>query len=89
MIEEKCFEDRVRSGAYETKLPYKDNREAYRADQSSLMDKFYADARAYVINSGVPERYAAKVVSYAWSEGHSCGFSEVLNYMDMLIEIFQ
>ncbi len=82
------FEDKIRSGVYETKLLYKDNREAYREDQRNLTHQFYADAEEFVIQSGVPQQYAAKVVSRAWSNGHSCGFSEVLNCLYNLIEIF-
>lgn len=85
------FEHKVRSGEYETKLhfgPTTEAKVAYREDNSQLNCKFYEDAEAYAVASGVPKQYAAKVVSKAWSDGHSSGYSEVLNCLENLIEIF-
>jgi hypothetical protein len=83
------FETRVRDGAYETKLSYADNRQAAREDSNRLCSQFMTDLTAYLVTSGVPARYASKVASYAWSEGHSCGYSEVVIHASNLADIFQ
>ena len=83
------FEEKVYGGEYETKLPYKDNPEGpYREDHNRLTNQFLVDAEAYAVIMGVPKQYAAKVVSRAWSEGHSTGLTDVYNCLCGLIEIF-
>jgi hypothetical protein len=37
----------------------------------------------------VPKEYQEKVYSYAWSKGHSSGYSEVFNELLSLVEIFE
>ena len=83
------FEHNVRTGEYLTKLSYVDNREAFRKDQNRLIGEFHEDAKAYAIRCGVPGMYAGKVISLAWDQGHSYGFSESLNHLDTLIQIFK
>lgn len=85
------FEKKVRSNAYNTKLPYGPTaaeKEAHTKDDDDLNEKFMADAKAYCIEQGVPEKYVAKVVNLAWQDGHSSGYSEVLNCLYGLIGIF-
>jgi hypothetical protein len=79
----------VRSNKYETKLSYKTDRAAARVDQDLLLLKFMNDLRVALRGEGVPDQYIAKVASLAWQEGHSFGFSEVLNHASNLTEIFQ
>lgn len=84
------FEQAMTSGYYESKVEY-DGRLGgkYFKDQSTRMDMFYEDAKEYVIALGVPEKCANNVVSYAWQEGHSSGFGEVLNHLMGLSELFK
>jgi hypothetical protein len=86
------FEKKVYGGEYNTKLPYgptPEEKVAYKAEDTRLMNQFLADAQAYAIEQGVPDEYAAKVVHKAWEDGHAHGFTEILNCMYGLIEIFK
>lgn len=58
----------------------------YREDKSCC---FYDDHTKWLIEIGVPEKYAKKVASYAWQHGHAYGHSEVLNVSYDLIDIFK
>ena len=42
----------------------------------------------YIVGD-VPEQYKDKVFSKAWSDGHSSGWSEILNELYGLVEIFR
>lgn len=86
------FESRVRMDFYTTKVPYgysTEERTAYREDDNRLHQQFMTDLVAYLIENGVPEKYASKTANYAWQEGHSSGFGEVLNCTYALIDIFK
>jgi len=43
----------------------------------------------WYIGGDVPEQYKDKVFSKAWSDGHSSGWSEILNELYGLVEIFR
>lgn len=67
------FEDDVRSGYY-----------------NNYPQDFCQDHKKWLEeDQGVPSQYAGKVASYAWQEGHSSGFSEILNVSYGIAEIFQ
>ncbi len=53
------------------------------------VNNFHQDFTDYLIRMGVPVQYASKVASYAWQEGHSSGYQNVLNVAGDLIEIFK
>lgn len=57
------------------------------ANISELIEEFVK------IDSGlttkVPEKYRDKIYRIAWDRGHSCGFTEVYNYLVELVEVFE
>jgi hypothetical protein len=85
------IEEKVRANAYDNPLPYSREpkvREAYDKKDGELYDEFVTDLRAYLLAEGVPEQYVGKVISKAWEDGHSSGYSEVFNCALGLAEIF-
>lgn len=89
---EKDFYEKCRDGDYEVRLPFgkpgSPEREAHRVAYRELSTAFHTDLRAYVVSLGVPEKYADKVASYAYDEGHSGGYTEVCNAALSVAEIF-
>ena len=47
-----------------------------------------ADFANYLLASGVPEKYASKVASLAYQQGHANGYVEILGCAAELIDIF-
>lgn len=84
------FEDDVRGGYYNfNPYDYKLHKEEYRKFDSRRHAEFTDHGAAYLISNGVPGKYSAKVFSKAYQDGHSSGYTEVLNCMYDLIEIFK
>lgn len=84
------FESKVQNDGYKNPVPYsRENREAYRQAENKLVAEFTKDHIEWLKAQGVPARYAAKVAAKAWEDGHSSGFSEVLNVSYSLVEIFR
>lgn len=86
------FDLRVKAGYYQSLItvPYdtKENRKLYNEQENAATKLFFQDAKEYVLSFGVPEKSAQKVVDKAWSDGHSNGYTEVLYYLDELIDLF-
>ena len=86
------FEEKVHSRYYENLVTTPHNRETrqqYQMESNAAEATFMVEALAYTIKEGVPEKYAPKVLSHAWQEGHGNGYSEIYNCLCDLIEIFQ
>ena len=66
----------------------KETRREWREQDAAATRQFLADAKAYLIESGVPEQYALNCVTLAWNQGHSSGFTEVYLHLNDLIEVF-
>jgi hypothetical protein len=86
------FEEKVRADFYKNPLPYGPSAEAkvaYRDKEGELHGQFMTDLGAYLVSEGVPAQYVGKVSYAAWEDGHSSGYSEVLNSAYKFIEIFK
>lgn len=84
------FENDVRCGYYNfNPYDYKLHKEEYKKFDSQRNAEFTDHGTAYLISNGVPDKYSAKVFSKACQDGHSGGYTEVLNCMYGLIEIFR
>src|SRR5665213_3569308 len=84
------FEENVRTDYYSfNPFDFGVNRDQWRIFGNQRGAEFSADAIQYLVDSGVPEKYANKVYSCAWDRGHSNGYYEVLGVMYGLIEIFK
>lgn len=86
MTEEELW-DAICKGEYRSKLDYKTDKEAYRADDGRLCDKFRADVlRAFDVE-GHPK--ASLCYHKAWEHGHSAGYSEVFLSFSDLVELIK
>lgn len=84
------FEDNVRGDYYHfNPFDYRLNKEQHRQFENSRWDEFVVDSRKYLLESGVPNQYVDKCYYRAWEDGHSGGYSEVLNHLYDMIEIFK
>lgn len=54
-------------------------------EDDQVLEIYIKDAANF---KDIPEQYRDKVWSYAWSDGHSNGYSEVFNILCSLVEIF-
>ena len=89
MVKTGDFETDVRSNYYAwLQDELWKNRKNPEALNSLPQDSWDQDFTDYLIRMGVPEQYAAKVASYAWQDGHTYGYIEVLNVANGLIDIF-
>lgn len=70
-------------------FPTKVRANMYESDAAKISHQFRTDALAWLQEQGVPENLTSKVYQKAWSDGHSGGYTEVLNEMYDLIEIFR
>ena len=82
------FMQKVQANFYDNPLSYAENKGAYRAKGAELHELFMGDLKTFMIAEGVPTKYVAKAVAYAYDQGHSSGYSEVTNFALHLIEIF-
>ena len=51
--------------------------------------EFMPDFLQYLVESGVPAKYAQRVADHAWQEGHAHGYYEIVNVAQDLIYIFE
>jgi hypothetical protein len=84
---EASFEAKLRNGFYETKLEYKDDKEAWNTDQARLHELFEKDMfhRHEVTNNLKKD----KCYQIAWELGHSYGYQEVAGYFSQLVELIK
>ncbi len=93
----KSIYEKLRDDDYKTKLEYVSykhrsdvdyvaKREAYKADVSRLNDEFKRDALAEAGLTDHPK--ADRIFAYAWQEGHSAGFHDVLSHLTDLADLF-
>lgn len=86
------FEEQVKTGAFENKLPYGERGTpelaAYRHESQNLHKAFMEGLRAFVIVLGVPTQFAAKVAEKAWDDAHSSGHVDVVNCAVDLADLF-
>lgn len=74
-------------GDYNSKLPYKADREAYRIDQQRLNALFQYDLE---VEHGVENNPKKdKLFSIAWSQGHSSGWAEVALHYDEMADLIK
>lgn len=91
----KTFEEKIAANAYDNDKPYptgktvasQTGRDAYRTRESELYAQFMADFKVWMREHGVPAKYLDKVAAKAWDDGHSSGYSEVVNCAHKYIEI--
>lgn len=87
------FEEKVQKDYYENSLPYGDfkseERRVYQAEAQKLSEEFELDFRNWLYSQGVPGKYVSKVALKAWEDGHSSGYSEILNCAYSLVDIFK
>jgi hypothetical protein len=89
MIKTGDFEQDVKDGYYSWRQDeWWKNRKNPEIQSTLPADTWHEDFTAHLIYMGVPTQYASKVASYAWQEGHSYGYSNVLSVAGDLIEIF-
>lgn len=83
------FPKMVRDGHYEglVTAKYVGKGEAWREQSDKATSQFLIDAKSYVIGAGVRRKYAGGVVGFAWQQGHADGYSEVLYFLQSLVEI--
>jgi hypothetical protein len=67
---------------------YNIGKKKYLEEKSKLQGEFIADIAQMIEKSGATHLQAAKAASYAWEQGHSAGYNEVLIYACDLCDIF-
>ena len=77
--------ERISNGEFVSKLDYKTNKVAYRADQRRLHDEFQKELEKECDVVGHP--LASRVFALAWEHGHSSGLSEVANHYDDFVQL--
>lgn len=82
------FPDKVGAGFYKNLLNHKIDKVAYRERDVEIGIQFSADHRKWLLEQGVPKQYVDKVISASYDDGHSGGYSEVVNCSYKFIEIF-
>lgn len=65
----------------------KEDRLAWRIEENRLRAMFEKDAELEFGFSELPEKAKQKIHEMAWSEGHACGYSEVMNCYPDLVEL--
>ena len=80
------MEQKIINGDYDNKLDYKADKAAYCEEERRLEIEFSHDLAKELSLWGVPDKYCAPSVAYAWSEGHSSGYHEVYNYAREITE---
>lgn len=80
------------AGEYDLKRPYPRSDAArikWVEDSHKLEENLKLDLEFAVEDLGVPMLYSTGLVEFAWREGHSSGYQEVLNHAeDLAITIF-
>ena len=69
------------------KEAYQEAQKAYNATTAKLFEEFRKDLFEFYGLSDHPKRN--RCFDIAWGLGHSSGYSEVLNYFDVLVELIQ
>ena len=87
---------KVNRGDYETKLPYfirkanPEGRDAYKADKDRLDTLFQSDVRSYsdkFLGITMTDSQFNRFYQWAYDIGHSGGYSEILNYLDDMLDV--
>ena len=79
--------NKIANNEYVNKIPYtQESRVMYR-EESSKLKKEFLNSKDVFIKGGASEAQSTKAAEYVWSEGHSSGYSEVLNYAYDLYDI--
>lgn len=77
--------DNIAAGIYENTLSWRDDKEAYRAEDRRLKEQFRQDL---AIEYGVYQHAKEpKLFDLAWSEGHSAGYYEVEAFYSQFVEL--
>jgi len=89
--------ERINAGEFRNRKPYPHDhtglgsggvaRAAYRAEESSIMEKFVSALFAEYGVTGNPK--ANRAFSIAWEHGHSGGYSEVASYFADLVDLIK
>jgi hypothetical protein len=83
------YPDYATNNAYELSLK-NDAKKAYRDDNQRLYRAFGKDMKQYFeheLGKPLTDKQFSAIYSYAWEEGHSAGYHEVLLYASNLIDI--
>ena len=79
---------KIDRGEYDSKIPYTDI-QAYLTEQGQLTAKFWGDVHEQYDADRFDQKKWKALCTIAWQEGHSSGFSEVLYWIDILIELIE
>lgn len=81
--------DKISTGQYENKRSYNQDPEAWRLRNRQLEDQFWADVREQFDAEKYDQAKWTKLCQIAWDEGHSYGYSEVLIWIEQLLELIE
>lgn len=75
--------DKCRNEEYRVTVPYANNRDAYREEAKIKRNTFKEDLmEALVEDYNINKAMAEKVYEYAWEDGHSSSYYEVVIYAE-------
>ena len=73
--------DKCKNEEYRVTVPYVNNRDNYREEAKIKRNNFKEDLiKALVEDYNINKAMAEKVYEYAWEDGHSSGYYEVVTY---------
>jgi hypothetical protein len=64
-------------------------KKVYALEELRIITTFNEDACKFLREAGVPEKSIPKVYEKAWDTGHSVGFSEIINELEKLADLFR
>lgn len=80
--------DKCRNDEYRVTVPYVNNRNNYREEAKIKRNNFEEDLiEALVEDYNINKAMAEKVYEYAWEDGHSGGYYEVVIYAEKYAEL--
>lgn len=80
-------QEKIEEGAYRAAYPGIAGRQAYRAEQGRLNQRFRDDLLAEHSVAAHPK--ALRAYEIAWERGHSSGLGEVATYFAELVELLR
>jgi hypothetical protein len=81
------FYKKLGSGFYETKLNYKEGKDAWNIDQGRLHELFERDLFAYYGVTNNPKKNQCYQI--AWEMGHAHGINEVASHFSDIVELIK
>jgi hypothetical protein len=75
----------IETGKYDSKMSFKENREAWQLERAELMEVFKEDLFESCEVSSSPK--VEKAYRLAWDYGHACGFTDVVYHFENFVEL--